>query len=51
MDTWFYAKRCLLSLVEVLAKHMIMIKDISGSEIIEFLAQAEQFGKGIHTIV
>lgn len=41
MDTWFYAKRCLLSLVEVLAKHMIMIKDISVSEIIEFLAQAE----------
>eukprot|EP00828_Plagiopyla_frontata_P035414 TRINITY_DN4654_c0_g1_i6.p1 TRINITY_DN4654_c0_g1~~TRINITY_DN4654_c0_g1_i6.p1 ORF type:complete len:231 (+),score=37.61 TRINITY_DN4654_c0_g1_i6:122-814(+) len=51
MDTWFYAKRCLLALIEVLSKHMIMIKDLAISEIIEFLGQAEQFGKAIHTVV
>lgn len=25
-DTWFYAKRCLLALAEILAKHMLVIK-------------------------
>lgn len=37
MDTWYYAKRCLLSLIESLAKHMIILKDSSFSEILEFL--------------
>ena len=26
-DTWFYAKRCFLSLVENLSKHMISVRD------------------------
>ena len=26
-DTWFYAKRCFLSLIENLAKHMISVRD------------------------
>eukprot|EP01137_Pigoraptor_chileana_P006775 Opistho-2@51462 len=26
-DTWFYAKRCFLSLIENMAKHMIILKD------------------------
>jgi tetratricopeptide repeat protein 30 len=26
-DTWFYAKRCFLALIENMAKHMIVIKD------------------------
>lgn len=25
-DTWFYAKRCFLALIEGLAKHMIILK-------------------------
>ena len=37
MDTWYYAKRCLLSLIETLAKHMIILKDSIFSEILEFL--------------
>ena len=26
-DTWFYAKRCFLSLAENLSKHMISVRD------------------------
>ena len=26
-DTWFYAKRCFLSLVENLSRHMISVRD------------------------
>lgn len=51
MDTWFYVKRCLLSLIEVLTKHMIIIKDTSFSEILDFLDAADQYGKGIQTVL
>ena len=51
MDTWFYAKRCFLSLVETLAKHMIILKDTTMNEIIDFLNQADQFGKAIKTSI
>ena len=26
-DTWFYAKRCLMSLIETLSKHMLVLPD------------------------
>jgi hypothetical protein len=32
-DTWFYAKRCFLALIENLAKHMVVLKDASFEEI------------------
>lgn len=40
-DTWYYAKRCFLSLIEVLTKHMIILKDTSYSEILDFLDAAD----------
>lgn len=40
-DTWYYAKRCFLALTEVLAKHMIILKDTSYSEILDFLDAAD----------
>mmetsp|Transcript_7413 Transcript_7413/g.996 ORF Transcript_7413/g.996 Transcript_7413/m.996 type:complete len:112 (+) Transcript_7413:568-903(+) len=40
-DTWFYAKRCFCALIETLAKHMIILKDTSISEIINFLDFAD----------
>ncbi len=43
-DTWFYAKRCFLALIENLAKHMIMLKDSSFTEIMGFLDEAEKYG-------
>jgi tetratricopeptide repeat protein 30 len=51
MDTWFYAKRCFLSLIESLAKQMLVIPDRLYAELILFLDKAEQFGKGITTQV
>ena len=49
-DTWFYAKRCILSLLECMAKHMIVIKDTTISEIIDFLDTADQNGKLVPTV-
>ncbi|KRX06803.1 hypothetical protein PPERSA_11448 [Pseudocohnilembus persalinus] len=48
-DTWFYAKRCFLSLIETMAKNMIILKDSSISEILDFLDAADQVGKNIPT--
>lgn len=48
-DTWFYAKRCFLSLIENLAKHMITLKDSAFSEIMGFLDEAEKYGTQIPT--
>lgn len=40
-DTWFYTKRCFLSLIENLAKHMIVLKDSVIQECIQFLESCE----------
>jgi tetratricopeptide repeat protein 30 len=50
-DTWFYAKRCLLSLIETLAKHMLVLPDTSFNEILNFLDAVEVHGKTIKTII
>ncbi|MEE4248904.1 MAG: hypothetical protein V2I33_26330, partial [Kangiellaceae bacterium] len=46
-DTWYYAKRCFLGLIESMAKHMIVMKDASIMEILMFLDAAEAYGKEI----
>ncbi|MEW5303639.1 MAG: hypothetical protein WDW36_006311 [Sanguina aurantia] len=48
-DTWYYAKRCFLALIEALAKHMIMLKDAAFTEIMGFLDEAERHGRAIRT--
>lgn len=48
-DTWFYAKRCFVALIENLAKHMLMIKDSCFEDIMRFLDEAERHGKEIPT--
>eukprot|EP00316_Scyphosphaera_apsteinii_P025227 CAMPEP_0119320160 /NCGR_PEP_ID=MMETSP1333-20130426/51696_1 /TAXON_ID=418940 /ORGANISM="Scyphosphaera apsteinii, Strain RCC1455" /LENGTH=149 /DNA_ID=CAMNT_0007326817 /DNA_START=117 /DNA_END=566 /DNA_ORIENTATION=+ len=50
-DTWFYAKRVLLALAETLAKHMIMLKDVTFNEILEFLDAIDSCGKKVPTQV
>ncbi|CAK65556.1 unnamed protein product (macronuclear) [Paramecium tetraurelia] len=50
-DTWYYAKRCFLALIEVLAKHMIILKDTSYSEILDFLDATDQCGKSIPSVI
>jgi tetratricopeptide repeat protein 30 len=49
-DTWFYAKRCFLALIENLTKHMITVKDTTIMEIMNFLDEAERHGKAILTV-
>lgn len=50
-DTWFYAKRCLLSLIETLAKHMMVLPDASFNEVLNFLDAIEIHGKTIKTVI
>ena len=50
-DTWYYAKRCFLALLETLAKHMLVLKDEFLNDILTFLDQAEQHGKEIMTVI
>jgi len=46
-DTWFYAKRCLMALIEKMSKHMIIIQDRTITEVLDFLESCEQIGKNI----
>ncbi|KAL7061792.1 hypothetical protein AAHC03_0241 [Spirometra sp. Aus1] len=46
-DTWYYAKRCFLSLIENMAKHMIMIRDAVLTDCIQFLEHCELYGRNV----
>lgn len=48
-DTWFHAKRCFVALAEMVAKQMVVLKDSSFYEIIQFLEAADIYGKEIPT--
>eukprot|EP00435_Cladocopium_sp_Y103_P036041 s1417_g9.t1 len=42
VDTWYYAKRCMLALAETLAKNMVVLNDEVFDDIIAFLDSADQ---------
>eukprot|EP00051_Salpingoeca_urceolata_P002818 m.53053 g.53053 ORF g.53053 m.53053 type:complete len:644 (-) comp12348_c0_seq3:32-1963(-) len=46
-ETWFYSKRCLLALIEGMAKHMIILSDNVGQDVLTFLDSCERHGKAI----
>jgi len=50
-DTWFYAKRCLMSLLENMAKHVVIIKDSIVDDIIHFLDSCQFYGREVQTIL
>ncbi|KAK7794910.1 hypothetical protein R5R35_005886 [Gryllus longicercus] len=50
-DTWFYAKRCFLSLIENLAKHVIVVRDSVFAECIQFLENCEVHGRDVKTVI
>ncbi|XP_029363397.1 tetratricopeptide repeat protein 30A-like [Echeneis naucrates] len=50
-DTWFYAKRCFLSLLENMSKHMVMLRDDVVQECIQFLEHCEVYGKEVPAII
>lgn len=49
IDTWFYAKRCILALIESLAKQVMIIPDHLYIELLQFLDNADKYGKHIIT--
>ncbi|KAB0801614.1 hypothetical protein PPYR_03800 [Photinus pyralis] len=49
-DTWYYTKRCFLSLIENLAKHMIVLRDSVILECIAFLENCEVHGKNVMAV-
>nr|CDS27319.1 tetratricopeptide repeat protein 30A [Hymenolepis microstoma] len=50
-DTWYYAKRCFLSMIENLAAHTIMVKDSVLLDCIEFLEHCEIYGRNARVVV
>ena len=50
-DTWYYAKRCFLALAENMSKHMLILKDASMDEILEFLGKAEEAGQNVMSVI
>ena len=46
-DTWFYAKRCFLALLERLAKNMFVLQDKIITDILSFLIGCEEIGQEI----
>ncbi|XP_059927087.1 intraflagellar transport protein 70A isoform X2 [Gadus macrocephalus] len=44
-DTWFYAKRCVLSLLENMSKHMILLRDAVVQDCLLFLERCEVYGR------
>lgn len=50
-DTWFYAKRCFLSLLENMSKHMVMLRDAVVQECVQFLQHCEVYGKEVPAII
>lgn len=49
IDTWFYSKRCILALIESLAKQVMIIPDHLYIELIQFLDNADKYGRSITT--
>nr|CAG4636855.1 EOG090X0302 [Ceriodaphnia reticulata] len=50
-DTWFYAKRCLMSLLENMAKQIVVIKDSILDDILQFLDSCQFYGREVQTIL
>lgn len=50
-DTWFYAKRCFLSMLENMAKQIIVMKDSILQECLTFLTNTEEHGTTIKAII
>ncbi|GMI00946.1 hypothetical protein TrLO_g12175 [Triparma laevis f. longispina] len=50
-DTWYYAKRCFLALAENMSKQMLVLKDTTMQDILNFLDAADQHGANITTVI
>uniref|UniRef100_A0AC35TRF9 Tetratricopeptide repeat protein 30 n=1 Tax=Rhabditophanes sp. KR3021 TaxID=114890 RepID=A0AC35TRF9_9BILA len=50
VETWYYSKRCFISMIENLAKHLIPVRDSILNACLLFLEQCEIHGKNISTL-
>merc|ERR1712129_419874 len=46
-DTWYHAKRCLLSFLQMLSKQIYLLSSETESEIVSFLDKVEEIGQNI----
>lgn len=46
-DTWFFAKRCFLSLIECMSKRTLTADDKTAVEVVSFLDEAERYGNHV----
>ena len=49
IDTWFYSKRCMASMLENVARHVIVLRDEVLIECLRFLETCEMHGHDIAT--
>ncbi|CAB3408425.1 unnamed protein product [Caenorhabditis bovis] len=49
VDTWYYAKRCIVATIETMAKHLLVIRDSVIHELLDFLTKCEAHGRNIYT--
>lgn len=50
-DTWFYAKRCFLAMLENLSRQVIVIKDSVLQECVHFLTMCEHYGRNVKAVI
>jgi len=50
-DTWFHAKRCLLSYLQMLSKQIYLMSSDTEAEIIQFLDKVEEVGLNISATI
>ncbi|GMI37607.1 hypothetical protein TrRE_jg4450 [Triparma retinervis] len=50
-DTWYYSKRCFLALAEAMAKQMLVLKDATLHDILNFLDSTAAHGANVSTII
>ncbi|XP_017490363.1 PREDICTED: tetratricopeptide repeat protein 30B-like [Rhagoletis zephyria] len=50
-DTWFYAKRCFLAMLEAMARQVMVVRDGVLEECLAFLTSAEVHGRNVKAVV
>ncbi|ELU05516.1 hypothetical protein CAPTEDRAFT_145766 [Capitella teleta] len=50
-DTWYYTKRNFLSLVENMAKQIIMLRESVLQECVQFLEHCESYGRDVKAVI
>ncbi|EFO99628.1 CRE-DYF-1 protein [Caenorhabditis remanei] len=50
VDTWYYAKRCIVAAIEMMAKNLLVMRDSVVMDVIQFLSSCEVPGRNIYTV-